>query len=107
MPKVRVYDAPAGCAMGLDEGVRTLHQQFDQAVVELQSAGQDIVRFNLGWDMREFAANPMIRKKLESAGVEILPLITVDEEIVIAGAYPNRATLNALFDRSVGEASGG
>jgi len=98
MPKVRVYDAPAGCTMGLDEEVRACHQQFDRAVEYLQSAGQDIVRFNLGWDMREFAENPTVREKLGSAGVKILPMITVDGHIVIFGAYPNRATLIALFD---------
>ncbi len=106
MPKVRVYDAPAGCTMGLEEEALARLKQFDQAVVDLQSAGRDIVRFNLGWDMREFAENPTIREKLDSGGVEVLPLITVDDEVVFAGTYPSQVALVGLFNSRSGDGSG-
>ena len=40
-----------------------------------------------------FAENPVVKAFLERSGAEALPLILVDDEIALAGRYPNRDEL--------------
>jgi hypothetical protein len=52
-------------------------------------ARRDVARHNLGQEPQAFAANPAVLKEME-AGMDRLPILTVDGHIVSTGMYPSR-----------------
>ncbi|MCA9264463.1 MAG: arsenic metallochaperone ArsD family protein, partial [Planctomycetales bacterium] len=59
----------------------------------LKSQGHEVQRFNLAQEAAAFAKNPTVQQVLEERGVECLPLVIVDGEVVSQGDYPTRAHL--------------
>jgi hypothetical protein len=55
-------------------------------------ARRDVARHNLGQEPQAFAANPAVLKEME-AGMDRLPILTVDGHIVSTGMYPSRQQL--------------
>jgi hypothetical protein len=51
-----------------------------------------VLRHSLSHDAAAFAANPDVVKEIE-AGMDRLPVVTVDGHIVSTGMYPSRAQL--------------
>ena len=96
-PRIEVFEPALCCNTGV------CGPDVDQALVEftadlehLRSRGVDITRHNLANDPQAFAGNPAVRDFLRVAGSAGLPLVLVDGVTVAAGAYPDRARLEAL-----------
>jgi len=96
--KLRVYDPVQCCSTGVcgpdsdDEPA-----QFAASLEWLKGSGIDVERFNLGFQPGEFATNEMVKSKLESDGIDCLPLLIADEEIIKMGGYLSRKDLAAAF----------
>jgi hypothetical protein len=56
------------------------------------SQGVSVARYNLGQEPQAFAANPAVVKEME-AGMERLPIIAIDGQIMTTGLYPSRTQL--------------
>jgi hypothetical protein len=89
MKTLTVYDPPLCCPTGV------CGPTVDPALVELAAVlarlgrrGIMVRRYNLGQQPMAFATNPEIKALLESGGVEALPAIMVDNQLVINGRYP-------------------
>ena len=69
--------------------------QFASAMEGLNKQGVDVERFELSSRPDAFASNDTVKAALESDGVECLPLIMVDGEIVSKGMYLDKDALGA------------
>jgi len=66
--------------------------QFNADLQSLTDSGVDVVRHSLSHDAAAFAANADVVKEM-AAGMDRLPVVTVDGRIVSTGMYPSRMQL--------------
>ena len=96
--KLQVYDPVQCCATGAcgpdadDEPA-----QFAASLEWLKSSGVSVERFNLGFDPGEFATNDTVKSKLETEGIECLPLLIANNQVIKTGGYMSRKDLAAAF----------
>lgn len=94
MSSIQVFDPALCCSTGVccvdvDQALVTFSADVDW----VKQNGANIERFNLAKQPEVFAASQAVKKFLERSGADALPLILVDNEIALAGRYPNRAEL--------------
>ena len=94
MVKVQVYDKPMCCSTGVcGPQVDPVLPQFAADLKWLSDQGPDVERFNLAQQPGEFASNPVVQQLLSSEGVDCLPLVVVDGNVVSRSEYPSRESL--------------
>ncbi|MCC9643607.1 arsenite efflux transporter metallochaperone ArsD [Rhodopirellula sp. JC740] len=94
MSHVQIYDRAMCCSTGVcgpqvDQTLPTFAADLDW----LKQQGHQVQRFNLAQDPAEFAANATVQRMLSEAGVDCLPLVLVDGQIVSRSDYPTRENL--------------
>ncbi len=101
MKTLTVYDPPLCCPTGV------CGPSVDPALVELAAVlarlgrrGVVVQRYNLSRQPMAFATNPEIKALLESGGVEALPAIIVDGQLVMNARYPNAEERSAWLASS-------
>jgi len=70
--------------------------QFSAALEWLRGQGVQVRRYNPSQEYEAFAASETAVNAINSLGIECLPLILVDGEIVSYGSYPSQEELVAL-----------
>lgn len=97
MTAIRIYDPSMCCNTGVC-GAEVDQRLVDFAAVVRWALDRDVdlVRMNLALQPMAFAENPVVRTFLETHGEAGLPLVLVDDEIAVAGRYPDRAELARL-----------
>ena len=95
MNKIQVFDPAMCCSSGVcgadvDQALVVFSADVDWA----KKNGIDIERFNLSLQPMLFAENSIVQSFLKRSGAEALPLILVNDEIALAGRYPDRAELS-------------
>ncbi|MBO67235.1 MAG: arsenical resistance operon transcriptional repressor ArsD [Acidiferrobacteraceae bacterium] len=96
--KLVVYDPVQCCATGAcgpdsdDEPA-----QFAASLEWLKESGVQVERFNLGFQPGEFATNSVVKTRLEQDGIDCLPLLIADGEIIKSGGYLSRDALAIAF----------
>lgn len=100
MSHVQVYDRAMCCSTGVcGPQVDPVLPRFAADLEWLKDQGHMVDRFNLAHDAANFAANATVQKMLSEEGVECLPLILVDGQIVSRNEYASRENL-ALWTSS-------
>lgn len=100
MSHVQVYDRALCCNTGVcGPQVDPELPQFASDLEWLKQQGHQVNRFNLAHDPARFAENAAVQKHLQQDGVECLPLLLVDGQVVSQGHYPTRDNL-ALWTKS-------
>jgi hypothetical protein len=94
MKHIQIFEPALCCSTGIcgvevDPALVGFSADADWA----QRQGVRIERFNLAQEPLAFAGNPLVRSFLERSGQNALPLVLIDDEIVLAGRYPSRAEL--------------
>ena len=94
MKTIQIFDPALCCSTGVcgvspDEQLLAFAADVDWA----KKQGARIERFNLAQQPLVFAQNSVVKNFLERSGQQSLPLILIDNEIALAGRYPNRAEL--------------
>ena len=93
MKKLEVYDPAMCCSTGVcGVDVDPALVQFAADLAWVAEHGITVQRYNLGQEPQAFAASPAVVKEME-AGMERLPIIVIDGQIVTTGLYPSRAQL--------------
>lgn len=93
MKKLEVFDPAMCCSTGVcGVDVDPVLVQFAADLQWVAEQGVDVKRYNLGQEPQAFAANPAVLKEME-AGMERLPIIVVDGQIVATGARLSRLQL--------------
>lgn len=93
MKKLEIFDPAMCCSTGVcGVEVDPVLAQFAADLQWVAEQGITVERHNLGQEPQAFAANPAVIKEME-AGMERLPILTIDGHIVTTGMYPSRAQL--------------
>jgi len=90
MQKVTLFDPPLCCSSGvcgpdIDPILPVTAAFLDQ----LATQGVEVERFNLAQSPIKFVENVTIKKRIDEAGMDILPILMIDDSIVLEGRYPN------------------
>lgn len=90
MKNMYIYEGPMCCSTGVcgpspDEELMRVSSLVDK----LTKSGASIERYNLTNNTNEFVENKTINSLLEKKGEDVLPVIIVDDEVVMTGKYPS------------------
>ena len=97
MAKVQIYDKPMCCPTGVcGPQIDPVLPQFSADLKWLSDQGHQVERFNLAQQPEEFANSAAVQELLSSEGVDCLPLLIVDGDIVSRSEYPSREKLALL-----------
>lgn len=93
---LRVFDPAMCCSTGVcGPSVEGDLARFAADLDWLKKQGVQVERFNLSSEPSAFASTPAVKEAL-ARGVEVLPIVMIDERIAVEGSYPSRETLAAL-----------
>jgi len=93
MNRLEVFEPAMCCPTGVcGVAVDPVLAQFNADLQSLTDSGVDVVRHSLSHDAAAFAANADVVKEM-AAGMDRLPVVTVDGRIVSTGMYPSRMQL--------------
>ena len=90
MKKMYLYEDAMCCSTGVcgpspdDELMRVSTMVF-----KLTRSGASIERYNLTNNPKEFVDNKTVNKLLDEKGEDVLPIVIVDDEVVMTGKYPS------------------
>lgn len=94
MSKIQIYDPAMCCSTGVcGPQVDPALPRFASDLEWLKSKGHEVERFNLGQQPAEYANNPIVQQVLQTEGVDFLPLVLVDGQVVSRSEYPTRENL--------------
>ena len=90
MKKMYIYEGAMCCSTGVcgpspDEELMRVSSLVDK----LTNSGASIERYNLTNNTKEFVENKTINSLLNEKGEGILPVVMVDNEVVMTGKYPS------------------
>ena len=94
MPDSKVFDPPMCCSTGVcgpDED--DIPAQFASTLEGAKKQGASVDRYNLAQQPGAFAQDAKVKGLLESDGVDCLPLVFLDGEVLSKAGYPSRAEL--------------
>jgi hypothetical protein len=107
MKTIQIFDPPMCCSSGV------CGAEVDQNLVNfavslqwLKMNGVKVDRFNPLHQYDAFAANATVSKTVNEKGIECLPLILLDGEVVSTGTYPSRLDLVGMIGLGKQEAAG-
>ena len=96
MAKMEIYDKPMCCSTGIcGPEVDPVLPRFAADLDWLKSTGHVIERYNLAQQPAAFAESVTVREVLAAEGVDSLPLVIVDGQVVSRASYPSREQLTA------------
>ena len=85
------------CGPSVDQQLIDIREDLRWA----QTVGAQVNRHNLSSDPDAFVANPKVTGLMAAFGERALPVLLVDDDIVIHGRYPSREELVTLLDMKV------
>jgi hypothetical protein len=93
MAKLEVFEPAMCCPTGVcGVNVDPVLAQFNADLQALEQGGVEVARHSLSHEPAAFAANADVVREME-AGMDRLPIVTVDGRIVATGMYPSKAQL--------------
>lgn len=98
MKKMCIYEGPMCCSTGVcgpspDEELMRVSSLVDK----LRKSGTSIDRYNLTNNTKEFVENKTINSLLEEKGEDVLPVVMVDDGVVMTGKYPSNEEFYELL----------
>ena len=90
MKKMYIYEGPMCCSTGVcgpspDEELMRVSTLVDK----LTKSGASITRYNLTNDTKEFVDNKIVNRFLNDHGEEVLPIVVLNDEVVMTRKYPS------------------
>ncbi len=94
MITLQIYDKPMCCSSGVcGPQVDPVLPRFAADLEWLKAQGHTVERYNLAQNPTAFTGNPAVHRLLETEGIDCLPLIILNGELVSKSTYPSRETL--------------
>ncbi len=101
MSRLEVYEPAMCCPTGVcGVNVDPVLVQFNADLQALERSGVQVERHSLSHEPAAFAANADVVKAME-AGLDRLPIVTVDGHVVSTGLYPSKAQLMSKLGLAV------
>lgn len=99
MKIMQIFEPAMCCSTGLcGVGVDPELLRISTVLNCLKKNGINIDRFNLTSAPQEFVTNKVVNAFINEEGVDGLPVITLDGEIIISGRYPTNAEFIQLLN---------
>jgi len=99
--KITILDPALCCSTGVcGPDVDDALIQTSANVKWLKSLGHDVRRHNISNDGASFNEYPVAIDKLQQNGINSLPYILLNEELVLSGRYPEKAEWEAFISKS-------
>lgn len=96
MKTLKIYDPAMCCPTGVcGTSVDTKLVQLSNFLNSLDKNMFEVKRFGLSTNPQEYVLNSEVSRLLNEEGVESLPLIFLDEELLFKGDYPSVPTLSS------------
>lgn len=103
MKRMKIFEPAMCCETGLcGVGVNPELLRISAVINTLKNNGIAVDRYNLSNAPMEFVNNKVINSYINGHGPEGLPVVTLDEEIVISGRYPTNEEFTKLLNLPVG-----
>ncbi|MEA4972468.1 MAG: arsenite efflux transporter metallochaperone ArsD [Candidatus Metalachnospira sp.] len=103
MKKMKIFEPAMCCETGLcGVGVNPDLLRISAVINTLKNNGIVVDRYNLSNAPMEFVNNKVINAYINAHGPEGLPVVTVDDEIIITGRYPSSEEFTKLLNLPVG-----
>jgi hypothetical protein len=100
--RLQIFDPPMCCPTGVcGPSVDPELIRFARDLRWLEAQGVGVDRFNLAQEPAPFAGNPAVVAALNSEGVDALPMLFVDGELLPGTGYPTRDVLAASLSLPV------
>lgn len=98
MKKMKIYEPAMCCSTGLcGVGVDPELLRISTVLDTLKKHGVSVDRFNLNNAPGEFIKSQAVNAYINAKGPEGLPVITLDDELVITGRYPTNEEFTQLL----------
>ena len=99
MKKMLIFEPAMCCSTGLcGVGLDTELLRISTVLNSLKKNGIEVDRFNLTNAPMEFVNNKEVNDLLQTKGVEELPAMVLDGEILITGRYPSNEEFAKLLN---------
>ena len=96
MKTLKIYDPAMCCPTGVcGTSVDTKLVQLSNFLISLDKNMFEVKRFGLSTNPQEYVLNSEVSRLLNEEGVESLPLIFLDDELLFKGDYPSVPTLSS------------
>lgn len=96
MRTLKIYDPAMCCPTGVcGTSVDTKLVQLSNFLNSLDKNMFEVKRFGLSTNPQEYVLNSEVSRLLNEEGVESLPLIFLDDELLFKGDYPSVPTLSS------------
>ncbi len=96
MKTLKIYDPTMCCPTGVcGTSVDTKLIQLSNFINSLDKSMFEVKRFGLSTNPQEYVTNSEVSKLLNTEGVEVLPLIFLDDELLFKGDYPTVPELSS------------
>jgi hypothetical protein len=96
MKTLKIYDPAMCCPTGVcGTTVDTKLVQLSNFLNSLDKKMFEVKRFGLSTDPKEYLINSEVSQLLNKEGVEVLPLIFLDDELLFKGNYPDVPQLSS------------
>ena len=94
MTHILVFDPPMCCPSGVcGPGIDPVLPHFAADLDWLKTQGVRVERYGLSQQPKVFAETDAVQRALSSQGIDCLPLVLIDGQIVARGRYPAREEL--------------
>lgn len=104
MKKMQIFEPAMCCSTGVcGVGVDSELIRISTVINTLNNKGIEVERFNLSNAPQEFIKNNEINKVINEKGVDVLPVIILDGELVLIGRYPTNEEFAKMFDVTISE----
>jgi hypothetical protein len=97
MKTIQIFDPPMCCSSGVCGA--EVDSNLVKVAVSLQwlkMNGVQVERYNPLHQYDVFAANAVVTKTVNEKGIECLPLILLDGEVVSSGSYPSQLEMSDM-----------
>jgi len=99
MTKMKIFEPAMCCSTGLcGVGVDTELLRITTVLNSLKKNSVDVDRFNLTNAPMEFIKNKAVNDLLNAKGIDELPAIVLDGEILMTGRYPSNDEFAKLLN---------
>jgi len=99
MKKMQIFESAMCCSTGLcGVGVDTELLRITTVLNSLKKNGIEVDRFNLTNAPMEFVNNKAVNDFINTKGVDELPAIVLDGEILMTGRYPSNEEFAKLLN---------
>ncbi|TAH64385.1 MAG: arsenite efflux transporter metallochaperone ArsD [Anaerolineaceae bacterium] len=98
MKKMQIFEPAMCCPTGIcGVGVDPELLRMSTVLNTLGKNGAEVERFNLSDNPQAFVTNKVVNNYIRQMGVDGLPMVVLDGEIVITGRYPSNDEFTKLL----------